>query len=357
MEVVPTVLKGVIYDTSLRILYYPDNGLQSSLERIYSSIPVIKGVPDVSDVYHVSRPTYAMNYLHSCIGHAYFDTTLPLLSILHEYDPSILSDRGFQLFVIKDRFQEYATNDALIRYLDEWYTKTVDYEASTYKGVYAHFHRCFSDAPVIFERSFNANRYIKFDTLIYGGNADWQRSIHNCAAKYPERRPTPVSTDDEIRAWNRVGKEVFAKYIGIQPKQVSESPKILFVSRRGYREFTSKTLSRLRFILDAEPIFLEEYTFAEQIQMFIDADIVVSPHGSGLCHLTWCAPGTRVIEIFASNDSRKIIFQSLSEMSGLDYKRIECSDAKITTDDPIEVPEGVFGEIMQLVSDHYLRPQ
>ena len=351
MEVTPTVVKGVIYDTSLRILYYPDNGLHPSLERIYTTIPIIKGIPDISDVYHVSRPTYAMNYLHSCIGHAYFDTTLPLLSVLHEYDPSILSDRGFQLFVIKDRFQEHTTDDALIRYLDAWYTKNVDYEGGTYKGVYAHFHRCFSDSPILFERGFSANRYIKFDTLIYGGNGDWQRSIHNSVAKYPERRPIPVSTDDQIRIWNRLGKEVFGRYIGIRPKQVSEIPNILFVARRGFREFTSKSLSRLRYILDAEPIFLEEYTFAEQIQMFIDADIVVSPHGSGLCHLTWCAPGTRVIEIFASNDSRKIIFQSLSEFSGFHYRRIECSDVEMTTDDPIDIPERVYGDIMQLISD------
>ena len=345
MEVTPVVLKDVLYDTFLRTFYCSHDVVYSVIESMNNTIQIVKGIPDVSDVYHVSMPTYAMNYLHYCIGHAYFDTTLSVLSVLHEYDPIILSKRGFQLFVFKDRFQEHATNNALIKYLDTWHNNNIDYVEGTYKGVYQHFHRCFSDSSVIFERSFSTSRYIKFDTFIYGGNVDWQRSIHNSAAKYPGRRLVPVSTDEQTYAWNRIAKGVFGKYIGIKPKQISESPKILFIARRGTREFTPKSLSRLYDTLNTEPTYLESHSFVEQIQMFIDADIIVSAHGSGLYHITWCKPGTRIIEIFLSNDSRKIIFESLSKMAGLDYKRLQCCDVEITTDEPIAISERVYEEI------------
>lgn len=348
MEVTPVFLKDVLYDTMLRTLYCSHDIMYSVIESMYNTIQIVKGVPDVSEVYHVSMPTYAMNYLHSCIGHAYFDTTLPVLSLLHEYDPIILSKRGFQLFVFKDQFQEHTTNTALIKYLDTWYNNNVDYVEGTYKGVYQHFHRCLSDSPIIFERSFSTSRYIKFDTFIYGGNIDSQRSMHNSAAKYPGRRLVPVSTDEQTYAWNRIAKEVFGKYIGIKPKQISERPKILFIARMGMREFTPKTLPSLYYILNTEPTYLERHSFAEQIQMFIDADIIVSAHGSGLYHITWCKPGTRIIEIFLSNDSRKIIFESLSKMAGLDYKRVQCCDLEITTDEPIDIPERVYDDIIRL---------
>ncbi|WP_151734201.1 glycosyltransferase family 61 protein ['Paenibacillus yunnanensis' Narsing Rao et al. 2020] len=46
------------------------------------------------------------------------------------------------------------------------------------------------------------------------------------------------------------------------------------------------------------PVCLEDFTLAEQIQLFAAADIIAGPHGAGLANLAFCRPGTRVIEIF-----------------------------------------------------------
>ncbi|GJL61404.1 MAG: hypothetical protein NPIRA04_00580 [Nitrospirales bacterium] len=43
---------------------------------------------------------------------------------------------------------------------------------------------------------------------------------------------------------------------------------------------------------------LETMTFAEQVGLFSDADVIVAPHGSGLANLVFCNPGTQVIELF-----------------------------------------------------------
>mgnify|MGYP000131117906 CR=1 FL=1 len=43
---------------------------------------------------------------------------------------------------------------------------------------------------------------------------------------------------------------------------------------------------------------LEHLTWAEQINAFRQAKIIVSPHGAGLANLVFCHPGTRVVELF-----------------------------------------------------------
>lgn len=46
------------------------------------------------------------------------------------------------------------------------------------------------------------------------------------------------------------------------------------------------------------PICLEDWTVAQQIQLFASAKVIVGPHGAGLANLAFCQPGTQVIEIF-----------------------------------------------------------
>lgn len=334
MEITPEILKNVIYDTRSRSFYCSEKP-RSPLHSLDRRYEFSSDQPDIFDAYEVNRPTYITNYLHSCIGHAYIDTTIPLLSILYEYSPEILSKRGYQLFVLSDTFKEYTTDSRLIEHLDRWEQNTVDY-SGYYMGPYRHFHTCFSDVPILFEKSFSAHRYIRFSTIIYGGNLECQRTIHNCAEKYPGRRNIPVATDQQIEKWNSIGRAAFAKYIGLS---IGERSRVLFIARRGAREFTRSSLCKIRSILECDPIYLEDYSFEEQIQMFAEATLVVSPHGSGLYHLIWCSPGTRVIEIFATNDSRKIIFESLSKFSGLNYSHIECSEKEIISDEPIDIPD------------------
>ena len=44
---------------------------------------------------------------------------------------------------------------------------------------------------------------------------------------------------------------------------------------------------------------LEEMSLSAQIELFSKAEAVVAPHGAGLTNLVWCAPHTKVLEIFS----------------------------------------------------------
>ena len=46
-------------------------------------------------------------------------------------------------------------------------------------------------------------------------------------------------------------------------------------------------------------IELEELSLSAQIALFSEAEAVVAPHGAGLTNLIWCAPHTRVLELFS----------------------------------------------------------
>lgn len=66
------------------------------------------------------------------------------------------------------------------------------------------------------------------------------------------------------------------------------------------------------------PIYLEDWTVAEQIQIFASAEVIVGPHGAGLANLAFCQPGTRVIEIF---HAQHIVptYWMISNHNDLDY--------------------------------------
>jgi tetratricopeptide (TPR) repeat protein/capsular polysaccharide biosynthesis protein len=48
-------------------------------------------------------------------------------------------------------------------------------------------------------------------------------------------------------------------------------------------------------------VFLEEMSFLEQVKIFANAKMIVSPHGSGLTNLVFCSHNTQVVELFSPN--------------------------------------------------------
>jgi hypothetical protein len=63
---------------------------------------------------------------------------------------------------------------------------------------------------------------------------------------------------------------------------------------------------------------LEDYTFTEQIAIAHSADIIISPHGSGLTNIVFCQPGTTVIEIF-SDTFINTCYRNICQHTQLNY--------------------------------------
>jgi capsular polysaccharide biosynthesis protein len=65
-------------------------------------------------------------------------------------------------------------------------------------------------------------------------------------------------------------------------KVLNEEEIVPLLSRRGFVRVTP-----------------EEMSLVDQIVLFSEAEAIVAPHGAGLTNLVWCAPETKVLEIFS----------------------------------------------------------
>ncbi|KGP91095.1 capsular biosynthesis protein [Pontibacillus chungwhensis BH030062] len=84
------------------------------------------------------------------------------------------------------------------------------------------------------------------------------------------------------------------------PNTSSSDKKRIFIKRRWSRNFTNidqlvELLEGLGFVT----LELEDLSVANQVEIFSSAEIVIAAHGAGLTNLTFCQPGTKVLEIFA----------------------------------------------------------
>ena len=67
-----------------------------------------------------------------------------------------------------------------------------------------------------------------------------------------------------------------------------------------------------------ERVVLSQLSFAQQRDLFAQSEAIVAPHGAGLAHLLFCAPGTKVIEIFYPQFMQACYWQ-ISKHMQLDY--------------------------------------
>lgn len=90
-------------------------------------------------------------------------------------------------------------------------------------------------------------------------------------------------------------RKVFIK----ETRLITSDKKRIFISRRWSRKITNedqvmKLLTKYGFI----KVDLESLSVDEQVRLFSSAEVVIAAHGAALTNLTFCQPGTRVLEIF-----------------------------------------------------------
>lgn len=72
---------------------------------------------------------------------------------------------------------------------------------------------------------------------------------------------------------------------------------------------------------DIQPYALETLSVAEQVRLFVSADLIVSPHGAGLANLVYAHSPT-VVELFGHKE--KTTFYRLSKLMGFEYHAMFC---------------------------------
>ncbi len=76
-----------------------------------------------------------------------------------------------------------------------------------------------------------------------------------------------------------------------------------------------KVLSRHGFV----DVCLEDFDVFDQIMLFSQAEMIVSPHGAGLTNVLFCRPGTKLLEIFPDVGLHSSAFMRMATLLELPY--------------------------------------
>ncbi len=77
-------------------------------------------------------------------------------------------------------------------------------------------------------------------------------------------------------------------------------------------------------------VYPEDYSVFEQAALFSQAKVVLAAHGAGLTNITFCAPGTRVIELYG--DFMQPCYWVVSDLCELDYYNHYCGRSEEMVD-------------------------
>ncbi|WP_052342752.1 glycosyltransferase family 61 protein [Bacillus sp. EB01] len=95
--------------------------------------------------------------------------------------------------------------------------------------------------------------------------------------------------------------------------------KRIYIRRKGYRRITNQgDIDELLFKYKFLQVELETLSFFEQVQLFSSAEIIIAAHGAGLANLTFCTPGTQVLEIFSPTYITPL-YWTISNFGNLNY--------------------------------------
>lgn len=132
--------------------------------------------------------------------------------------------------------------------------------------------------------------------------------------------PSYPNEHGTVNPW--VCNEVKALYKTIASDAQDFNHKRLYISRRkavGRRLINEDVLIEY---LEQEygfvKVFTEDFTMAEKVNMFQQAECIVAPHGGGMTNILFCEAGCKVVDIFPPGDF-DTFFWSISNSNKLEF--------------------------------------
>ena len=147
------------------------------------------------------------------------------------------------------------------------------------------------------------------------------------------RRTSPVAVQEElvlsmVAGWHVPHPAIQVLQSRLAPIASVTGPPRIYLSRSRHRrsvinEDQVLALGRAHgfTVIEDRP-----RSVVEQIGLFRSAEAVLAPHGAALANLTWCRPGTRVIELLPRSYTTPA-FRNLSESLRLVYAEVRDPDA------------------------------
>lgn len=239
---------------------------------------------------------------------------------------SIRTNNGFFLEDINPYWSESIfKNDVRIRYL----TETPCILIANKWGGYNYFHYIHTCLPrlAFFHRT---NMEINYKLIVNSFSVFILESLS--LLNYCIEDMIPLSAYSKIKAKNL--KTVSSIGYGVNPNKEScklvrslfsnlflSGKKRLYISRsnaKSRKVLHEDKLINILIPLGFEIVNSESLLFVDQIQLFSQAEVVISAHGAGLTNIVFCNPGTKVLELF-SPQYLGLCYFLVSDSCNLDY--------------------------------------
>jgi len=162
--------------------------------------------------------------------------------------------------------------------------------------------------PVVYV---NNDKNIKANTVLYINN------FNNIVFNSKEKLSSVKYSHFHVESLKKM-REVFIGFCKNKDRKYSK----IFLSRKNdqVRSYNQDEILNYFIKQDFLPIYLEDYTFEEQINIFHHADFIVGPSGAAWSNLLFCKEGSRAISWLPEQLSEFSVFSSLAHIFKCDLK-------------------------------------
>jgi capsular polysaccharide biosynthesis protein len=187
------------------------------------------------------------------------------------------------------------------------------------------------DIPVLYVKN---KKNIKAKTVLYINN------FNNIVFNSKEKLSSVKYSHFHVESLKKM-REVFIGFCKNKDRKYSK----IFLARKNdqVRSYNQDEILNYFIKQGFLPVYLEDYTFEEQINIFYHADFIVGPSGAAWANLIFCKEGSRAISWLPEQLSEFSVFSSLAHIFKCDLKFILTSMAsdreKIHSDYIVDVSE------------------
>ena len=273
----------------------------------------------------LEQPLIVMDTVHSCFVHGIVDSIFSAYWIKYDIMKNMPElGKNFGVFVRKGDVEKYPEQNL----------KNIDPETSRFKGVYDELMNLVTTKKIVFEHLMDENDvFLIKDCFFTKLDTQNQRSLWNRGEDYPGRNlGEKVFDDDHIQRMLNLYIQDILNIYGLEKNPESFKKNIVIVDRKTEYRSLAKTwlhdkegenvsempslLDKLDIFLSTQPllnyngiVYLEDLSMKEQMECFLNNDIIITPHGANMVHGLW--------------SNKKIIIEVLydEKKAGM-YKRI-----------------------------------
>ena len=262
-----------------------------------------------------------INTLHSCFVHGLIDSIFPIFWAINDIKNHESNVHNIQLFILRKGIYSFQRQNLPL----------IDSKIKKYKGVY-HDIISFITNNYIFEHLIeDKNAYFIKNCYFYILNDKWQRSPWNSINYYPGRN---ININDVIFSDMEIKTQII-KFRNLVLDKTNNNCNIgkgiILINRRKNTRNINNLVLPLTNILNKFDsfkgiIYLEDLTFQEQVNIFINNNIIIGPHGAGMIHNIWSS-NKFVIEITFKNKNQDKMYKRICDITDnhiiqIDYDNI-----------------------------------